>query len=482
MTLRNARLSRSDYILFGAYLFLALLTYTLLHGIYRPDNMDDAWFLSFAHNHMVKGIETDITFGTAPGGGGFGGVVLFGKSYTYFYGGILNAIGWTKSHAHIISTICIFLSAACWSLLLRRTGFSKRIYILFGLALPLVEPFFAAANQARPDALSFLIVSSAALAFSFHHNITAGLLAAMAIEIHPVGISAPLIILALFIPGKHSTTMTWRGAIRTTLWLCVGGLIGLTYYYLLHEQNLHLLNKTIQQGNTGANRINNILFEYFFKTKYFRHIPELLVLVAAAALFLFKRLYRETKVVPALFVVCILFTLIIRRPNFMYTVYVYPAFLLLILWISERYSFLKFTGVALLAYLIPQYALVYVKNHDWSMERYIAQIQDAVPEGTDPVVGQPNDWFAFMNRPFYITDYRGNFASILQREFILIENDLYRSEYYPDLKAFVEKSCTPTDSSSFESRGETIIVRKFRLMEAENGEQDKFSVRGIPRR
>ena len=467
----SSSLTLSDYILFGAYLLLILLTYCFLHGIYRPDNMDDAWFLSFAHNHIVKGVETDSTFGSTPGGGGFGGVVLFGKTYTYLYGSILNAVGWTKSHAHIISLICTVFSAVCWSCLLLKNGLSRRLSILFGLSLLLVEPYFGAANQARPDALSFLLVSAAALAFSFHRNLLAGLLSAVAIEIHPVGISAILFIAALFLSEQDAATRTWRAAVRTILWLSAGLLAGLIYYYLLHAQHLSLIATTIQQGNVGGNEVNHILVEYFFKTKYFRHIPELVAIVAAAAMFLLKRHYRDTRLVPALFVVCILFTLIIRRPNFMYTIYVYPAFLLLILWLSEKYNLLRVAAVLLLLYLIPQYGLVYVKNRNWSMDRYIASIQKAVPEGTAPVLGRPNDWFAFLDRPFYTTDYRGNLEGILAQEIVLIEDDLYRGGHYPELKKLIEKSYRPTGTVELNSLGETIAVQTLNLIDGEDGEQ-----------
>jgi hypothetical protein len=467
----SSNLTRSDYLLFVVYLLLILLTYLLLHGIYRPDNMDDAWFLSFAHNHIVKGVETDLTFGTTPGGGGFGGVMLFGKTFTHLYGGILNSLGWTKSHAHIISTICIALSAIAWCFLLLKRGLSLRLCIIFGLALLLVEPYFGAANQARPDALSFLLASGAALAFCFHRNIIAGLLSAMAIEIHPVGISALLYIAALFVAEQDASARTWRSAVRIILWLSAGLFIGVLYCYLLHAQHLSLLPKTILHGNTGGNEVNNILFEYFFKTKYFRHIPELIAIVAAAAVFLFKRHYRDTRLVPALFVVCILFTLVIRRPNFMYTIYVYPAFLLLTLWMSEKYNVLRQVAVILLLYLIPQYGLVYAKNRDWSMGRYITCIQEAVPKGTAPVLGRPNDWFAFLDRPFYTMDYRGNLEDILEDEFVLIEDDLYRSGHYPGLTTLINNSYRPTSTVEFDCLGETITVRTLNVIDGKDGEQ-----------
>ena len=42
--LRREPLSRLDWVLISLYLVAALSVYLLLHGIYRPENMDDAVF------------------------------------------------------------------------------------------------------------------------------------------------------------------------------------------------------------------------------------------------------------------------------------------------------------------------------------------------------------------------------------------------------------------------------------------------------
>lgn len=471
MMLALRRTLQSDVAFFGLLGGLILLAYLALHGIYRPDNKDDAWFLSFAYSHVVQGVESDVVFGSRPGTGGYGGVLLFGKTYSYLYGYVLNALGWTKSNGHLISTVCILLSAICWGLLLRKNGQSRLLSGVFACALLLVEPYFGAANQARPDALSFLLVSGSALAFSFNRYVAAGLLAAIAVEIHPVGISALLLIAALAVARQQSDPFDRRTLVLAAVGLLAGLLIGAAYYYGLHADHLSLLLSTLTSGNAGAGGSDNILIEYFLKTKHFRHVPELVVFVACTVWFVKRRYYRETWLVPALFVACMAFALIVQRPNFMYTIYVYPGFLLLTLWLCERNGWLKAAGLAVLVYLIPQYAIVFAQNRSWDMAQYVAQVRAAVGQHQEPIVGNPNDWFAFQQREFYSASYHGDLRPVLPGQFVLIESDHYRDGEYPRMTALVNESYRIAETVEFQSRGKPVRVHTMQTVVEEPSAQ-----------
>jgi hypothetical protein len=476
----HAPLKRSDMIVIGAYCVATVLVYFFLHGIYRPENMDDAWFLSFAHNHVVNGVESDVAFGAEPGQGGFGGVMLFGKSFSHLYGTILNSVGWTKSAAHKVSTLCVLLSATCWIGVLSKLGFSRRLAVFFGAALLLLEPFFGAANQARPDALSFLIVSGSSLCFVSRRYFLAGVLATVAIEIHPVGISALLFMGSVVIAPPARIAKEKTASLKAFLWFAAGLGVGILYYLALHAYNLGLLPLVLTQGNTGGSAVNNILFEYFFKTKHFRHIPELIIIITSAGWYFFHRYDRENRFIPIFLIASLLFTVIIRRPNFMYTIYVYPAFLLLIFWTFERHGRLLLVAVLLLVYLLPQYALVFVQNRSWDMGQYLSDVCALTPEDGSPIVGQPNDWFAFPNRTFYATDYRGDFRAIAPKVFVLVESDAFRRGAYPALKSVVDDLYSSSELGSFQSRGETVILRKMVRNNHETGEQSAAPLPSAP--
>ncbi len=452
--------SRSDWIIISLYLAATLTIYVLLHGIYRPENMDDAVFLSFAHNHVVGGVEEDLCFGARAGSGGYGGVTFFGKTFTYLYGYLLNLLGWTKSQAHLISTSMAFFGALTWVAILRDLGFSRRLTVFFALTLLIAEPFFGAANQARPDALVFFLASLALLFFVHGRFVAAGFLAVVSMEVHPVGIisflwtaAAAWAMLRSSPPLERITgsAMGWR--------LAVGPGLGVLYYLALHHRNLGGIFEAVAGGNAGG--VYSILIEYFFKTKYHRHLPELALFLSCALWFFGKRLYRENKFIPALIVAVLAFAAVIQRPSFMYMIYVFPAFLLLVLWTSERSRRLGTLALLWLVYLVPQYAFVYVQNHDWDFSKYVAAVQQAVPSDRTPVIGRYNDWFAFMNRPFYGFDYGGDFRNLGLREFYMIEDESYRQGKYPNLRAAIGGRYASKEISRFTGRGEMVVIRKF---------------------
>jgi hypothetical protein len=462
-------LSRLDWILISLYLVAVLSVYLLLHGIYRPENMDDAVFLSFAHNYVIRGIEGDLCFGASAGSGGYGGVTLFGKTFTYLYGYLLNFLGWTKDHAHLISTFMVFLSALAWVAILKQLGFSRRLTVFFGLALLIVEPFFSAANQARPDALVFFLATLTLLCFVRGWFVPAGFLAAVSMEIHPVGIISFLWAISAAMAMLWSPSQSRRITGGTMgLQLALGMVLGVLYYLALHHKNLVMLSGAVAGGNVGG--VFRILIEYFLKTKYLRHLPELALFLSCALWFLGKRLYRKNRFIPAFLLAALAFATIIRRPSFMYMIYVYPALLLLVLWTFEGSRHLRTMAILWLVYLLPQYALVYVQNRDWNLSKYIAKVQQAVPSDRTPVIGRPNDWFAFMNRSFYGLDYGGDFRNLGLREFYMIEDEAYRQGRFPQMQAAIDSLYTSKEVSRFIGRSEMVVIKKFTIKKIYEGD------------
>jgi hypothetical protein len=456
----QTELSRRDWILVGLYLVAIFAVTILLHGIYRPENMDDAYFLSFAYNHVVRGLEGDISFGASAGSGGYGGVTFFGKTFTYLYGTLLNVFGWTKSNAHLISTSIVFISALVWMAILKQFGFSRRLTVFFGLALILVEPIFGAANQARPDVLVFLLAALALLFFVRGRFIAAGFLAVVSMEVHPAGIISFFWAAGAAMAMRLSSPQSRRIAFGTMgLPLAMGMALGVLYYLGLHHRNLGALSGALAGGNTGG--VYSILIEYFLKTKYYRHLPELALFLACALWFLGKRLYRKNMFIPAFILASLAFATLLRRPSFMYMIYVYPAFLLLVFWVFEQGQRLRTIAILWLLYLLPQYAFVYVQNQDWDFSKYLARVQQAVPSDATPVVGRVNDWFAFMARPFYAVDYFGDFRNLNLQEFYMVEGEAYRQGKYPQLQGALNSLYTSTEVSRFTGRGEIVVVRKF---------------------
>jgi len=468
-------LFKSDYWIIIAFSIAIVLTYFFLHDIYRPDNYDDPGFLSFVYNYINKGISHDVVFGTNHQDG-YSGLVLFGKSCGYLYGSVLGLLGWTRSTSHLISIVLVLLSAFFWYRIIYKLGFSIRFALFFSLALLLLEPCFGAANQARSDALCFFLLSLALLLFIKRVYLLSGFIAMVSFEVHPVGISTFFYILAVALAPLGNIKTREKNPYRSISGFAVGIMFGAVYYYILHRNALPLLFSTLATGNRGGFEIIPILSEYFFKTKYYRHIPELILIIGCAGIFVARKYWRKNRLAALLFLAGCAIALVIRRPNFMYMIFLYPAFLLLILYVFQESGRLRLIMVIVLIYLIPQYAFVYFQNRDFKLPRYIGKVIRVVPDDGLPVLGSPNDWFAFQDRDFYTLDYRKGIESLDLKEFYLIESGTYRNGEYSAARSIIRGNYLTREVGQFKDRGKSTVVKKvirFRKDRFEPAKPDK---------
>jgi hypothetical protein len=452
-------LYKSDYWIIVAFSIAIVLTYFLLHDIYRPNNYDDPGFLSFVYNYFNRGIAHDVVFGSTHQDG-YSGLVLFGKTCGYLYGSVLSLVGWTRSNSHLISIVLVSLSAFLWYRIIFELKFSLRFALFFPLALLLLEPSFGAANQARSDALCFFLLSLSLLLFIKRAYLLSGFLAMVSFEVHPVGVSTLFYILAVTLARRGTMKTFAKNPARSVFAFACGLLLGAGYYYILHRNALPLLFTTLARGNKGGFEIIPILTEYFFKTKYYRHIPELILIIGCAGVFIARRYWRKNRL-PAFFLLaaCAI-ALVIRRPNFMYMIFLYPAFLLVIFYVFQSAGRLRLIMVMLLIYLIPQYAYVYFQNRDFNFQCYVEKVARVVPDDGLSVIGSPNNWFAFQDRDFYTLDYRKGIESLDLQEFYLIENDAYRNGKYGEARSIIRENYISREIGQFEDRGRAIVVKK----------------------
>jgi len=387
---------KSFLIIVCSYIIFIVFIYIGLHGKYRIENVDDAWTVSWAYNIVIKHTEIDDIFPFTKWR-----LSQFHKTYAYLYGYILKAIGWTKSNAHIISIIISFLSLICWYNLLLSLDYDKKFAISFILILCVSEPFFALANQARVDALTFLFVS-----FSFYSLITKryfifGLSTLIAIENHPIGVISIFYAAPFFLLNYKQILESPKEKNQFLMKLAAGIIIGMLYYIYLHWDGLNKVPATLIEGSSWEGSVNNFLFAYFLKTKYLRHLPELIIFLASALIFIFSKYYKKEKLVPFILISLLFSTLVIRRPNFHYTIFVYPGFILTLVFVAHRLKKINLALVLFLVLLFPQYSFVRYVNRHYNETQYIQVIKGAVPAEEMPIIGSPNDWFAFYDRPFY---------------------------------------------------------------------------------
>lgn len=438
--------------LFGVYILCILFTYYFLHGIYRLDNTDDAWTMSFIYNFWKNGVMTDKTFGDASGLPHY-----FGMTQAVLYGEILDITNWTKNGGHLISTFFMVISTAGWYFIVLQLGYEKQMARAFALLMLFTEAFFGAANQARPDSMTFCIASLSLLSGINRQWILAGALAVVAIENHPMGAVAMIYALCYILNKRRILFAGRRMLLSIIQRYAFGCLLGLVYYLALHHSDQPLLGAILKSKATGVG--TNLLYNYFFLTKYQRHLPELAIIIAAAAIYLRNKHYRDDSFSGLFAGVMLFVTFLIPRANFHYMVYIYPALLLLIVSTAQRMNRLNLLMLVFLLLLIPQYGMVYRQNHGYRFDDYIQTVSVAVPPDGLPVMGGPNDWFAFQERQFYCY-YEPDYCQRLKLPmFYLIEGDEYQqSAQYREMRGFVADNYDSLSIKPFNYHGRNYRV------------------------
>ncbi|QEN05688.1 hypothetical protein EW093_13530 [Thiospirochaeta perfilievii] len=394
------------------YLFIAAL-YWIFHLKYMPEYLDDAWTLSWAYRLMKFNDVTDYVFGYV----NTRGSILFGRGYAYFYGIILELIGWSRSNAVIISTSLTWLTAFIWFKITVNLGYSKKMAKIVSILFLIMEIYFALGNKLRSDSLALCIISFAFYLFIKKHYFFAGLLSIIAFEVHVISLTYFLYILAylisIFKDMRDRPLFYVKGAIVFLL----GVSVGLVYYFFLQREYLEYFF-----SQTTSEMVGHTFYSYFWKMKFaWRHLPELVIVLVSLIIFFKKKLYKIDSFILPFFICTILSTFIFRRGNYHYTAFVYPSVLLLIAFIVTNIKQEKIFWILLLCYLIPQYGFLYYTNHSFSQKEYEASLQSSIPKDGRFILGNPGAWFALKDREFHEYGYfkRGN------REVYEVPNELY---------------------------------------------------------
>jgi hypothetical protein len=454
--------ARRDGAIVGLWAAAVVGVYAALHGLYRPENGDDAWTLSFLHNYRTRGIEYDLTFTGREDAGGQNGLELFGKVQDAVYSPLLERTGWSRASAHWLSTALMALACLGWGgIVANRTG-SGGAGVFTALAMATLEPFFAAANQARPDALAFLLATLALWLFLRRRGVLAGFLAVLAFETHPMGAMGAFYVAAGVVSewlagGEARQSLKWRVAD-----LLLGGLLGAGVYVGLHWAHWPKLAGLVSGANPtppGA-----FLYEYFFRTKYLRHLPELALIATALVAFGARGAWRRHAFASGLLALTALSLLFLRRSNFHYAIYVYPAFLVVGVAVLALPNRLGLGAVALAALLLPQYGLAWKMNRDFDFDAYVGRLQASVPNDGAPILGNPNAWFAFREREFYAYEYTpAAFERLELKRFYLVENRAFAAEpRFQPLRRVIERDYERRPVTAYDAHRDRLAVHECR--------------------
>jgi len=365
----------------SAIAVLVVVVYATMFGDYRVNlAIDTPWYLSFSYNYCVKGIDTDATFGVAfPSG--MGGTVAFGKLAAFAQCLALAPFNWSLLAANVLSVAGVALSMAAIFAFLVDQGFSRFGAVTCCLALAATEPIVAMANQSKYEYITFLFAVSGLLLAARRQLFLAGLISVLAIEVQPIGIMAPIYLIAYELSRMVQMRRYWIEFDRVVK-LGLGGLMGVAVYFMLHPHILALLtssaNAAVDQGSI------HFLYGYFFTARLYRHLPEFAVFVACFLIHVWRRDYIQWPFPIVASVATLLIGFALVHHNYFYTPFWYfPAFLVVFMTASAAWRAIVLPALVLVLF-VPQYAVGYIEGHKYARQNELEVARSAIAgRGTD---------------------------------------------------------------------------------------------------
>ena len=396
-------IEKSTLISVSIIAVIVVAVYTTMFGNYRVNlAIDTPWYLSFSYNYCIKGIDTDATFGV-PFPGGMGGTVAFGKLAAIVQCAALAPFNWSLVAANILSVAGVVLSIAAIFALLMGQGFSRLDTVTCCLALAATEPFVAMANQSKYEYITFLLAVCGLLLAARRQLLLAGLISVLAIEVQPIGIMAPIYLIAYEL-SQMIQTRRFRLEFDRVVKLALGGGLGVAVYFILHPNILALLAGSSSAAEWDQGSIH-FLYGYFFDARLYRHLPELALFAACLLVHVWRRDYMQWPFPIIASFATLLIGFFLRHHNGFYTPFWYfPSFLLVFLTISGAWRAVA-VPVLVLVLFVPQYAVAYVEGHKYARQGELQVARSAIASrGTDlshaHIFGDSMFWPVFKDLSF----------------------------------------------------------------------------------
>jgi hypothetical protein len=373
----NVLLGTGKYTPMSVSIIAILVTtiYATLFEVYRCNlAIDTPWYLSISYNYCMRGVENDVTFG-----GIFplamGGTVAFGKLAAMVQCAALTPFNWSLVAANVLSVAGVVLSMAAIFAFLVGEGFGRLGAATCCLALAATEPFVAMANQSKYEYITFLFAICSLLLAARRHLFLAGLMSVLAIEAQPIGIMAPVYLIAYEL-SRMVQTRRFRLEFDRVAKMALGGVLGLALYFILHPHILALL-ATSNAAEWNAYRAH-FLYGYFFEARLYRHLPELVIFAACFLVQIWRRDYIQWPFPLVASLATLFIGFLLPHGNYFYTPFWYfPSFLLVFLTASIAWRAVA-VPVLVLVLFVPQYAVGYVEGHKYARQDELQVAQSAI--------------------------------------------------------------------------------------------------------
>lgn len=416
-----ARICRTarQYPAESVILILLLLIYVFLFGRYSINDIDDTWTTAWSYYFMHDGTVKDLLF--EDGNPYYWGIRFTSRVFCWLSGIFLSIAGWTKNNIHLFSHLCGAGTLFLTYLYLEKYFPQKRQRIWCLLLLAMSTVFFAAANKGRSDMFILFFMTASVLTFNRGKSFLTGLCVCICMETHPIGVLVSAYLLASVLTDRSLFNK------KQILLLFAGGLAGTLVYFLIYGIHFSELTEMLQYA-TGAK--DNFLYMHFAGRKSFpqRFLPELILFSVSGFIVAADCIRRKKLSFPLTASILLVGeSFIVRRGNFHYALFCYPAFIFLMTEacavLENRYPRFRKIPWCLIGFFLlmfPQYLYLYWKNGRVSDEQYyLKRLADSHISTQTPVFGEPADWFAFQpNRNFRV---KSGFRDP-QRDFYLIEH------------------------------------------------------------
>jgi hypothetical protein len=293
-----------------------------------------------------------------------GGTVAFGKLAAIAQCAVLAPFNWSLVAANLLSVAGVVLTMGAIFAFLVDQGLEA---VICCLGLAATEPFVAMANQSKYEYITFLLAMCGLLLAARRHLFLAGLISVLAIEVQPIGIMAPIYLIAFELSrmiqaGRHSLELD------RVVKMVLGGVLGLAIYFVLHPRILGLLAGFPNPVEWGKEGSIHFLYGYFFEARLYRHLPELAVFAVCLVVHIWRRDYLRWPF-PIIASLATFFSgfLISHHNGFYAPFWYFPSFLLVFLTISIAWRAIL-VPVFVLVLLAPQYAVAYVEGHRYARQ------------------------------------------------------------------------------------------------------------------
>lgn len=365
--------------------------YLNVHMFYRYENIDDGWFFSWIYNFIEKGVYNPNIFPHD------WGVTVFGVLFATFYGILMKIFGFTKENLHYISLFLGYMSLVVWFFIIKKL-FNEKIAYLYVVFLLLSEPFLSMVTQGRVESIGLFFLSITVLAFIYKQFLISGFFLMISFETHPATF---IMALSFLVP----LVFYYKKEIKKkNIYLFFTGiLIGSILYIILHFDYINLLIPTlVHNHDLKSATINHPLYPYYFETKYYRNIVDLIIL--SICLIIYFKHYRldGIKKLPFWFLVsAFIGETVIGRANFNYAIYFYIAFVLFIVWLGVSIKRLRvLLYILAFIWLAKDMLILYIisKKSLPPFNTYVENVRSLYERNKcEAGVINPNSYFALYN-------------------------------------------------------------------------------------